>query len=1270
MNAKNIVLFFLGGSFVAGTLFTLVGTDAFNVVKGEECEHQLIEEYDAYAPTLENDGEMHHFACCQCHIAWQDISRTVEIGHTLIDRSKIEITKKSQKNSLAKSDISATNDIILVNESHIYGLDQTNWGPSNGGVGGGNASYFIIDGKESLRISSENLTSDQRTSLDYTNYGYSEIGFNKHLTGTITARFDYKIYDLDVSKFNGESRVQATWLAVDGQKYSSDMELITDNNWHTVIVSSNEKIEINEFALKIHHFSGEMYMSNLTLTATGLDFPRLYREGGSVKWESVPEADYYVVNDSNNNPSTIEIDASEAQNNIFSYKPTAAGKHNIYVTAYTRDGSYDPASSNIIEGVEVNPVFFYDNMINKYEISKNAEYTDNQINQVYNSSTWNDLGDRYSSYFTDQGTFTKDAANRLRFNSTVEGSNLYRIVQEAKELGTNVLHVSHDDGYLNGRFEDESNAELRTIMDFAHANNLKVTVIVNEIYDASARGPSESEIRRRVSNYLSANARGLLEHPAFYGFALRDEPPREGYGQIQSVEYVAWTARAILDYYEDNRGVINFSTERPFFVCDLLQFGGSNIFHCEYDYENYVETWLRITGLDYFSTDIYTYTTQQKYGDHPEAIDINYNIFMQLKKRYKPLKMHLTTTSNNDVFARDNCNQYDIFGSTLYAAALNNYGISRYTYYPAMHTYHWSNGVVQRNGAKTSKYGWVKEAQEQFEFVQDKLYDYEPTALSYETDGAYGDKSGGFFGWGGDLTTNRRRMDITLSDGFNEATMIVNYNSQEKNVDTFTITVPQGKMFYYFGQGKDYSGSISTGNSVTLSNGQAVLIMEANPNQVIDGINQLIETANGLNTNTNRGKAQFTLLAGSIEQQYGQLASDITNKVQGYDEFSVKQTVNSKRAEILYDEGYNYGYAHYDRDASGNKVNNTPTFSLQDSLNANPDPMFGEMQTYDWGTGSQVQESIQLNFNATQVGKDWTSYEKIGFFIRYSAPTSDLTYLIPNDDWGAWIYNAPVLVDAETNLYYYEFDISTLTGAFDKATYFQIYFDKVVGINKIEISSIVGFKPDYSQVESMIERALSLPTNDTKGTAQFLLYSARLNDMLDELGSNETANITGYSEFKTKYASVNNASVIYDSFFSVYNPGSDNDWPEMELNESADYGYMHTFTYAQSQVGGARSIFINNASYNNWTAYGKIGFFAQFDNAINDNAYFVMTDGWGITSYCVPKCVDSVNNVYYYEFDISNAPQSLMKNPEICLYIGGGISNTSIGITDIIGFNK
>lgn len=416
-------------------------------------------------------------------------------------------------------------------------------------------------------------------------------------------------------------------------------------------------------------------------------------------------------------------------------------------------------------------------------------------------------------------------------------------------------------------------------------------------------------------------------------------------------------------------------------------------------------------------------------------------------------------------------------------------------------------------------------------------------------------------------------------------------------------------------------------------------------------VNAYIEKLESIELISNQDYALFVSIAEAIDELYATFTQDMKDKVTEYDNYlALKETVG-KKVEALDNESYAY-------------VNGaiTPKFAKQ------YDDDLGLTHNVSWPNGKEG--SIQLFLEDDLVGDDWTTYKSVGFFVRYNSRINDRIYLIPDGDWARWLFQDPVLVDEETNLYWYEFDTSKLAGAFTSPTYFQAYFGANITITKMEITPIVGFKYDTSNIDALITKALTMPTSTNAEKTKFVLLTERIDALLSKLNSVALAKVANYDEYVAKRNEVQNMLVLYNSYFSVYDPASDNVWPELTLTESDEYGYFHSHTYATTQTGGARSIFINNAKGANWTAYNKIAFFAQFDKDINDNAYFIMTEGWGVTSYCVPQLIDAVNNIYYYEFDITNAPQAMIGNPEICLYIGGGITNITIGITNIVGFKK
>lgn len=1041
---KSSLLFLTLSSFVAlGALVIGTKMEEWSRVEGEGCPHTgQIDKYDAVAPTKVELGNMAHFACCDCHTAWSDHLRSNEIGNTVTNRSKIDINMKTIPEEISRDEISVYSGLFSISEEapYVVGLDQTDWTIANGGVGGGTYSFYNIDGMEAIRISTETISAQQYSILDNSSNGYSSFRIEKELSsGNVTISFDYKMYNLSTSSYADEPSMYAV---LEGDNHSEIIELdfVTDNTWQKFSFTSTTGFNFRSCTIKMHRFRGEMYLANLNVASSGFKAPNIEAYGAGVRFGLVAGADYYLVHDNNNNPSEIRFETSDAKDGMITYRAEAAGKHDIYVTAHSNDTTLGYSKSLVISDIETAPTFFYDNFANEYYV-KDYYFTDKYkpdgawISKSYDTSDINDasgwdttLSSGYRhAYYTDNNSFTQDANQRMRYNSTAANGNLARIVSEAKELGTNVLLLSHNDSFIGGTQTLEENQELKTIMDYAYANNLKVIVMSNSIYHASANGPDEATIKTTVRNYLSNFATSLIQHPAFYGFTLRDEPTNNE----QDIYYVSWAAKAVKDYFAENYVSKKLAVECPFFVSALLQQGNGETFCCDANYMMYVETWITITGLDYYSTDIYTYTTQVyntssfNGSSTGEVIDLNYNIYMKLKNKYKGLKLHLTTTSNNDAYMRAACNQYDVYGSTLYAAALNNYGISRFTYFPAIWTYHWKNGVVNRDGSHTTKYDWVKGAQSQFELIQDKLYGFEPTSISHSVSGGYNASS-----------TNNRIMDVTLTRGEETARMVVNYNSQTNKTHSYSVAIPSGKAYYLFGNGVDTSAHVSTGENVSLTHGQAVLITSEDlTGNNVAILNEMIANANDIKLKSNVNYSKFALLANEIDTIYNSLSFASKNKVVGYDTYLENKQNIQGNATILYDQTFNY----YE-----NSNDTKPVFEKV------IDSTLGEMNVMDFASPRNV---MQLWLETNLVGEDWSELTTLGFFLKSEAPITDNAFLNVNNVWGAIMANISV-VDASQNLYFYNFDLSSITAPFTVETQFEIYFGS--NISHVEISNFVN----------------------------------------------------------------------------------------------------------------------------------------------------------------------------------------------------------------------
>ena len=116
----------------------LVGSLAFirnnpNLFKtiATECTHDSVEHYEA------NSSHIEHWACCQCHHAWADSGRTIELSsNTSTDRSKIDFGSRyfhaalqSQDSSWQEGGWEWTRDPVVVYDADYtfaYTVSETN----------------------------------------------------------------------------------------------------------------------------------------------------------------------------------------------------------------------------------------------------------------------------------------------------------------------------------------------------------------------------------------------------------------------------------------------------------------------------------------------------------------------------------------------------------------------------------------------------------------------------------------------------------------------------------------------------------------------------------------------------------------------------------------------------------------------------------------------------------------------------------------------------------------------------------------------------------------------------------------------------------------------------------------------------------------------------------------------------------------------------------------------------------------------------------------
>ena len=78
----------LGTIGIVSALFSSNLSKKFETL-AESCQHTHVEHYDGVINGTK--GSVEHWACCECHTAWADANKTIVIGNTIDNRSKIEL---------------------------------------------------------------------------------------------------------------------------------------------------------------------------------------------------------------------------------------------------------------------------------------------------------------------------------------------------------------------------------------------------------------------------------------------------------------------------------------------------------------------------------------------------------------------------------------------------------------------------------------------------------------------------------------------------------------------------------------------------------------------------------------------------------------------------------------------------------------------------------------------------------------------------------------------------------------------------------------------------------------------------------------------------------------------------------------------------------------------------------------------------------------------------------------------------------------------------
>ena len=133
----------------------------------------------------------------------------------------------------------------------------------------GHADYYKFGDREAIHFSAHYASDDPKFTY---NSHWSEWRFHHVQAGLTSVRFSYLYEDSNTDTGDDGVGVQvhtmAQWY---GAAYQGrTMNLVADGQWHTITVTG-DAYDINFFVMKIYHFTGDIYISNIIYSTNESD---------------------------------------------------------------------------------------------------------------------------------------------------------------------------------------------------------------------------------------------------------------------------------------------------------------------------------------------------------------------------------------------------------------------------------------------------------------------------------------------------------------------------------------------------------------------------------------------------------------------------------------------------------------------------------------------------------------------------------------------------------------------------------------------------------------------------------------------------------------------------------------------------------------------------------------------------------------------------------------------------------------------------------------
>ena len=336
--------------------------------------------------------------------------------------------------------------------------------------------------------------------------------------------------------------------------------------------------------------------------------------------------------------------------------------------------------------------------------------------------------------------------------------------------GFNVLFIDWTFTYNGTSKNDFLKSATKLVMDRAHEQGLKCVVFVSVLHTLSSShtslivgegkgdGKNTFDSQAELNLYVEKALAGVIEHPAFYGVSLIDEPyytqfdaMSEVYKAVQAAVPGAWCNMNLNPMSYDPRAVMRYTEGAnkkygQYVLPDntlAKNYPKPSVDEVRGYYTQYLEAYYEKLGkyCQYVQYDSYPLLNAKSNDFDYSVLKEHMNNAQLVAEFCKKTGMgfgHVYQTQSG--YSRRASTKTDMYWQVNIGMAFGVKNHSYYTYYPTVNASELpdeTSHIVNRVGDPNPLYYWLKDIHQEMQFNAKALMNFEYTASTYRLNGEY-----------------------------------------------------------------------------------------------------------------------------------------------------------------------------------------------------------------------------------------------------------------------------------------------------------------------------------------------------------------------------------------------------------------------------------------------------------------------------------------------------------------------------------------------------